>query len=63
MTQVLCTVNNCRWWTEGNICEAPRILVTNAAQRETTDKSISANTHVGSCQDACCRTFRDEARL
>ncbi|MBB6451024.1 hypothetical protein HNR44_003014 [Geomicrobium halophilum] len=44
---VLCEVQNCEYWGEGNYCEADRIYVVSRADERTTEQA-----------DTDCKTFR-----
>jgi len=62
--EVYCTVNNCRYWEQGNRCQADRILVVSDARASEGPESISSleastldATPTGTCAETCCRTF------
>lgn len=61
MPDVNCTVNNCRYWTNNNLCTAQQIVVQNDASGgfSQNDKltSLSA-TPASSKDDTCCQTFK-----
>ncbi|GEA17701.1 DUF1540 domain-containing protein [Moorella sp. E306M] len=64
MPRITCSVNNCHYWSSGNVCDASQILVTSDAisnsQPQNVDApmagSISA-TPVKSSAETCCKTF------
>lgn len=59
-----CSVNNCHYWTQGNVCEANEIMVTTdeigKQYPDTMDapqaQQFSA-TPADSCMQTCCKTF------
>ncbi|MBC7347727.1 MAG: DUF1540 domain-containing protein [Clostridia bacterium] len=66
--QIMCTVNSCAYWGQGNICEAPKILVTSDAIGDAYPESMDANevtqlvqqaglTPATTCMETCCKTF------
>ncbi len=64
MARVNCSVNNCHYWTEGNVCGASSIMITadafGAQQPDSWDAPQAAQTPpspVDSCMDTCCKTF------
>jgi hypothetical protein len=59
-----CTVSNCHYWDQGNICVASEVLVT--SDQMANDKPDSYDhqmavrapqTPVEACSDSCCKTF------
>lgn len=59
-----CTVNNCHYWEQGNMCHANEILVTSdqigATQPDQLDAGQSSTiqgTPVNSCMESCCKSF------
>lgn len=66
---VRCTVDNCYYWRDGNVCAANEILVTHdsVGQRYPEDVDVQhlstvlrevGETPVQTCQETCCKTFR-----
>lgn len=66
---VRCTVANCYFWDQGNVCGAKEILVTSDNVATSYSDSIDAQqlsmileevgeTPTGSCEQTCCKTFR-----
>ncbi|HEX3047160.1 MAG TPA: DUF1540 domain-containing protein [Bacillota bacterium] len=61
MPDVNCTVDNCQYWTSGNLCEAQQIVIQNDE-----DGGFSPNaklkelaaTPADSNDDTCCQTFK-----
>lgn len=59
-----CSVNNCHYWYQGNMCQAEEILVTSdqigASYPDQFDcqqsKELSP-TPVDTCMASCCKTF------
>lgn len=59
-----CSVNNCHYWYQGNMCHAEEILVTSdeigASYPDQFDCKQSkelAPTPVDTCMSSCCKTF------
>ncbi|SJZ57074.1 DUF1540 domain-containing protein [Selenihalanaerobacter shriftii] len=71
MTQqshVHCTVDNCQWWSEPNLCVAEKLLVTsddfakklpNEIDVEETNQIVNQEglSPVTECYQSCCKTF------
>lgn len=60
--KVSCTVSNCEYWSEGNMCHAPSILVAAGAPRDDWDEHGERHedydeTPVNAKQDSYCFTF------
>jgi hypothetical protein len=62
--EVHCTVSNCHYWKQGNLCDANQILVTNdrmaAREPDSVDApqaSRLAQTTADRCEATCCKTF------
>ena len=63
MPQIFCSVNNCHYYGQGNLCQADKILITS----DTMSQNLSANidrpmpakstTPVAKCPETCCKTF------
>jgi hypothetical protein len=60
----MCSVSNCHYWTNGNICDASQIMVTSdqlAAEKpdrfDALQASTAAATPAGRCEQTCCKTF------
>lgn len=62
MPDVACTVNNCKYWTQKNLCSAQQIIVQNDAQGggfgSNAQLSSLAATPANSNDDTCCQTFK-----
>ncbi len=59
-----CTVSNCHYWAQGNMCDANEILVTSDQQGESLGDSFDApqastasQVQATTCMDTCCKTF------
>lgn len=59
-----CSVNNCHYWKQGNICDANEIVVVSdqfgAGYPDRVDAPMAdtfAPTPVNKCMDTCCKTF------
>lgn len=59
-----CSVNNCHYWSQGNICSANEIVIVDdsfgAKQPDRIDHNMAKQitpTPVESCMDTCCKTF------
>lgn len=65
MPEVNCTVCNCDFWTQGNLCSADSILITAGTPRGADpfgeNAAILPGTAVGAAQDSYCLTFRSRA--
>lgn len=64
VSNVNCSVNNCHYWTQGNVCGASQIMIT--ADQVGFEKSDSFDapqastvppSPVDSCMETCCKTF------
>lgn len=73
MTEVMCTVNNCTWWAEGNRCEASRILVTSNDISDSYPEDVDVDqismivseqgtTPTETSMETCCKTFHSESK-
>ncbi|HHY14683.1 MAG TPA: DUF1540 domain-containing protein [Firmicutes bacterium] len=61
---VHCSVNNCHYWTRGNVCGASQIMITaDTVGYEMPDSfdapqaSQAPASPVDSCMETCCKTF------
>lgn len=59
-----CSVSNCNYWDQGNICVASEVLVTSdaigASQPDSYDHKAATSmsaTPVDTCMATCCKTF------
>ena len=59
-----CSVNNCHYWAQGNMCDAEEVLVTSDEIGASFPDSFDckqatglAPTPVNKCMDSCCKTF------
>jgi hypothetical protein len=63
MPDVNCTVNNCKYWTKGNLCEAQQIVIQNDQEGGFSPnselKQLSA-TPADSEDETCCQTFKKQ---
>ena len=62
-----CSINNCHYWAQGNMCHANEILITSDKVGNTYGDSFDAgqastmqSTPVNSCMESCCKTFVDK---
>lgn len=62
--EVKCTVNNCHYWKQGNLCHANQIMVSSdevgANKPDSYDASTMSttmHTPTKTCVDTCCKTF------
>lgn len=64
VSNVNCSVSNCHYWTQGNVCGASNIMIT--ADQVGFDKpdsfdapqaSTAPPSPVESCMETCCKTF------
>ncbi|MCG8515677.1 MAG: DUF1540 domain-containing protein [Halanaerobiales bacterium] len=67
-SHVHCTVNNCQWWAEDNLCVAEKILIVSDGfahklpsemDVEQTNQIVDELGHspVDECYQSCCKTF------
>lgn len=59
-----CSVSNCHYWSQGNVCKASEIIVTSDSKAvdlpDQVDAKMAAQfqeTPTGSCMETCCKTF------
>ncbi|WP_366922545.1 DUF1540 domain-containing protein [Metallumcola ferriviriculae] len=64
MSKIHCTVNNCHYYKQGNICDASEILVTSdqigATLPDNADATQAQNmgvTPTNTCMETCCKSF------
>jgi hypothetical protein len=61
MPDVNCTVDTCKYWTGGNLCEAQQIVIQNDSEggfsQNAKLKELSA-TPANSVDETCCQTFK-----
>ena len=62
--RILCSINNCHYWKQGNICGADCILVTSDSMSKNLPDQVDApyaaqitQTPVGKSHESCCKTF------
>lgn len=65
MPEVRCTVNNCYYWDDGNVCVAESILVISDEALARIDKHDEEFGEIGGTparlsKDTCCYTFRSK---
>ena len=61
MPDVNCTVNNCQYWTDGNLCEAQQIVIQNDEEggfSQNAKLNQLKATPADSNDDTCCQTFK-----
>lgn len=65
--RILCTVDNCHYWNQGNECYASEILVTSDSLGDSAPDRIDAAsaknlqvTPVDDCMQTACKTFAHE---
>lgn len=63
MPEVRCTVNNCYYWGDGNVCVAEKILVVSdhaLTRIDEHDEEIGEIGHTPArvSKETCCYTFR-----
>ncbi|NLW55662.1 MAG: DUF1540 domain-containing protein [Firmicutes bacterium] len=64
MAKIHCSINNCHYWEQGNICHASEILVSKDSWAAQTPDQVDAlqaaqipPMQANSCMDTCCKTF------
>lgn len=62
--KIRCSVNNCHYWGQGNICDASQIMVTSDPTGQSKPDDFDASraqqvpgTPVSTCMETCCKTF------
>lgn len=70
MPRIYCSVNNCHYWKNGNLCDASEIMVTSdsignsmADSFDAPQASTAPQTPVNSCMETCCKTFVESENL
>jgi hypothetical protein len=61
MPDVNCTVDNCKYWTNGNLCAAKQIVIQNDEEGgfgPNAQLSNLAATPADSEDETCCQTFK-----
>lgn len=62
MPDVNCTVDNCQYWTSGNLCEAQQIVIQNDEDGGFSPnaklKELAATPAAQNEDDTCCQTFK-----
>ncbi|KKM12016.1 hypothetical protein SY88_05730 [Clostridiales bacterium PH28_bin88] len=63
-SRIMCSVNNCHYWKQGNICDASKIMITSDAFGDRQPDSFDAMqastaepTPAQTCMETCCKTF------
>ncbi|MGF7186556.1 hypothetical protein GGQ84_002673 [Desulfitispora alkaliphila] len=61
---IMCSINNCHYWSQGNVCKANKIFVASDEVGESAPESFDAMqastaepTPVQNCASSCCKTF------
>lgn len=64
VTNVHCSVNNCHYWNQGNVCGASQIMITSdetgyakADSFDAPQASQAPPSPVDTCMSTCCKTF------
>ena len=64
MSQIFCSVSNCHYYGQGNLCKAERIMVTSDTMSQNLSPNIDApnadqitQTPVTKSLETCCKTF------
>jgi uncharacterized protein involved in tolerance to divalent cations len=65
MTQnIKCSISNCHYWAQGNVCQATEILITSDTMAKNLANIVDApyanqitETPVSKSQESCCKTF------
>lgn len=61
MPDVNCTVDNCKYWSSGNLCSAQQIIIQNDEEGGFTPNAELSNlsaTPADSIDETCCQTFK-----
>lgn len=66
--QINCSISNCHYWAEGNVCQASAILVTSDTMAQSLPEAMGAATATQVAQspvfkrsESCCQTFVQRA--
>ena len=61
---IYCSISNCHYWSQGNLCKAGSILVTSDTMAKNLAATVDApyaaqvtQTPVGKNYESCCKTF------
>jgi len=64
MSRIYCSVNNCHYWSSGNVCIANEIMVTHDRAGSEMPDNFDAPQHqqmtatpAQTCMETCCKTF------
>jgi hypothetical protein len=64
VTRIMCSISNCHYWDQGNVCQASQIMVTSDSLADPAPDSLDAPqaatvqaTPVEACMETCCKTF------
>ncbi|MDD3653136.1 MAG: DUF1540 domain-containing protein [Desulfotomaculaceae bacterium] len=64
MSQVFCSVSNCHYYGQGNVCQANQIMVTSGTMAQNLSPHIDvpyaaqiSQTPVDKSPETCCKTF------
>jgi len=64
LPDVYCSIDNCHYWSQGNVCKASKILVAADDWAEQVSDVIDAEHHMqvptmsaSDCTETCCKTF------
>ncbi|HHZ19850.1 MAG TPA: DUF1540 domain-containing protein [Firmicutes bacterium] len=64
MSRIYCSIDNCHYWDQGNVCKASEILVAADDWAAKTMDYVDAPQHknvpqmqASSCMETCCKTF------
>lgn len=64
MPNIYCSINNCHYWTQGNVCKANEIMVTHDRLGSELPDNVDAHQHqqitaspAQTCMETCCKTF------
>ncbi len=64
MPQIFCSVNNCHYYGQGNLCKADQILITSDTMSQNLSPNVDAPnasqitpTPVAKSPETCCKTF------
>lgn len=64
--RIRCSIDNCHYWTQGNVCGAEQIMITSDAMGAQMPDSFDASqadnaagTPAKHCYETCCKTFTE----
>jgi hypothetical protein len=64
LSKIYCSIDNCNYWNQGNLCKASEIMVTADSYAKKAPDNMDAPKHnefpqfqASTCMETCCKTF------